>query len=1434
MHKSLPYLSKAICSIAFLITANLTAYSQNEWIKKADFAGAGRMGAVGFSVGNKGYFGLGMGAAYYHDMWEYDPATDTWTQKADYPGSGSNRAISFGIGDKGYVGTGETSDNLSIYYFSDFYQFDPVKNTWTKKSDYPGGAVSHAVGFSIGAVGYVGTGRSQNAVSADFYAYDPNTDKWTKKADFAGGARMSAVGFSIGSLGYLGTGNTLTPSADQIKSDFWCYDPSINQWQRKADFSIGGGPYVGESIKKTVFSTGKVNDQEQANTAPVTDAIGFSTNSKGYVGTGTAGETVAYFSEYDPMANTWTQIADFGSAGTFSGSQNVGLSRSRDNAAGFAIGSTGYVGTGHFGGTFNDFYAYTPCGDKNITAQFDVVADNYKVNFLAKQINNVEYFWNFGDATYDQASDTSRTPLHTYATAGTYKVMLTVYSSCFVDTLSQIITVSGITGIVNNHGANTGVVTANVIGGGFTGISLSRGAHQIVGTNLKLQDDGSYTVNFDLTGQAVGFWDVVAKFPDGRTVTLPSQYTVENLLPGSLNVSLTGDWVVREGFNQLYTLNYSNTGNADANLVPVFIGGLPLGTIIEIKGRAFDVSTIPGNDSLKTILTKVPTTINDTTSQTSFRLILLRRIPANSSGNLTLVFHVPLNIPTEQQRNIICTIGSPLQVNGAGTSLNNHNNIINGNTKKLIEHSSNSSGTLAQCDDEVIQQGVEKTIEKALGSDHDVLGYASCFTGLSEKVYDYFSDDGESDFIDRTSSVYSTVTTASSCTRAAVNTAAAVSLATGNVEIALPAMELSAELMARQEALEKIGPFIDGAVLLDKCAAGPLSKYGLPIIIGNAYDPNQLYGIGDGTAPNYYTNQKNMLHYTANFENKPSANLAAQTVLVIDTLNRASYNLKSFGFTSVTIGDSTFVFKTPVKSFIHDFDFTSLYQVKARVVAVFDTTTGIAKWQFLTIDPLTNQATGKALAGFLPPDKTAPQGQGFVGYQIAPKNGIATNDEIQNKAYITFDNNPVIPTNAWNNTFDFIAPQSNVKALPAVTPDSVINVQWSGTDNLSGVRRYNVFYAVGNGPFQLWLSSTSQTSGNFIGKPDSTYKFYSIAYDKAGNVEVSKFAAEAKTTIKLTNGVLISSFSPKAAETGNVITITGTGFSGATAVSFGGTPASSFTIVSPTTITAVVAAGNSGDISVTTPQATATLSGFSYTFTLPASNFKLGITSATCKGSSDGSVNITAVQNLNYTATVTGNGLNTPYPFTRSTIINNLAAGTYHICMTVAGQPNFSQCYDAVVTEPADLSVYSMINTDNSLTLALSGGSQYNILLNGATYTTSDNSITLPMAEGNNDLTVSTDRLCQGSYKKLINISGKLIPYPDPFGGILNLNLGNNTINNVLVDIHNVADGKLVYSQKYIAQSGVLQLDLTNLDNGVYALHLSMDNFDKVYKIIKK
>ncbi|MBF0550627.1 MAG: IPT/TIG domain-containing protein [Deltaproteobacteria bacterium] len=78
----------------------------------------------------------------------------------------------------------------------------------------------------------------------------------------------------------------------------------------------------------------------------------------------------------------------------------------------------------------------------------------------------------------------------------------------------------------------------------------------------------------------------------------------------------------------------------------------------------------------------------------------------------------------------------------------------------------------------------------------------------------------------------------------------------------------------------------------------------------------------------------------------------------------------------------------------------------------------------------------------------------------------------------------------------------------------------------------------------------------------------------------------------------VSSFTPTSGVSGTDVTITGTNFTGTTAVTFGGVAAQYFEVDSATQITAGVGTGATGTIKVTNPGATATSSGtFTFIFT---------------------------------------------------------------------------------------------------------------------------------------------------------------------------------------------------------------------------------------------
>ena len=196
---------------------NLNIHWESTWTRKKDFPGTGRHEGVAFSANGKGYFGTGFafsGVTFFNDFWEYNQATDDWTRINDFPGLPRAAAVSLMIGGKGYVGTGSDkyrigSTEEDTNHFKDFYSFDPVSGAWTRVADFGGIGRHSAASFVMNNTGYVGTGHWGNDVpasgrqdAADFWEYNPVSNTWTEVQSFPGPTEWGA-GFNIGSKGYV-------------------------------------------------------------------------------------------------------------------------------------------------------------------------------------------------------------------------------------------------------------------------------------------------------------------------------------------------------------------------------------------------------------------------------------------------------------------------------------------------------------------------------------------------------------------------------------------------------------------------------------------------------------------------------------------------------------------------------------------------------------------------------------------------------------------------------------------------------------------------------------------------------------------------------------------------------------------------------------------------------------------------------------------------------------------------------------------------------------------------------------------------------------------------------------------------------------------------------------------------------------------------------
>ena len=315
---------------------------------------------------------------------------------------------------------------------------------------------------------------------------------------------------------------------------------------------------------------------------------------------------------------------------------------------------------------------------------------------------------------------------------------------------------------------------------------------------------------------------------------------------------------------------------------------------------------------------------------------------------------------------------------------------------------------------------------------------------------------------------------------------------------------------------------------------------------------------------------------------------------------------------------------------------------------------------------------------------------------------------------------------------------------------------------------------------------------------------------------------------------VISSFLPRDAIAGVSVLISGSNLGDIQGVSFGGKAAASFTILSPTSLSAVVAPGSaSGNISLTSPGGQAVKEGFTFIYTLPTNNFSISATGLSCRGTMNGIISIKALQTLNYTVTISGNGKNNRYDFSNLLDVKNLSPGLYEVCFTIATERTFKLCFEIIVTEPKDLALYSFINKEeNKLNLKLEGSDTYFVELNGELTKTSLNELQLSLKSGLNKVKVYTDKQCQGIIERSFFVDAVQI-YPNPFDTELNLILGSEYWGTIKVGIMNMG-GKLIYSKDHQPEGGLLKLNLEALAPGPYLLHISSGEHRTVRKILRR
>jgi hypothetical protein len=281
-----------------------------QWTRTAEFPGIERLNAVGFTIGNKFYTGMGirnMEPFQVYDWYEYDAGNDSWRAIAPFPVEGMEALFSFAIQGKGYVAVdsgGELCDPVCVYaQKKELWEYDPRQDSWSfvftleefqqsvtffnyvevfqdraylvdsNSASARGvmefdpvsgslGKVSPYEAYLIHGTSFMKYGKAYfmtGTIGADFdlrmRSLDLASGTWNTLGDFPGEGRRFASGFALGEYGVVTSGQGKEPIDERTSmyvpvGDTWIYDLKSDVWEQIND-TPGEAAY-----HRTVISNG--------------------------------------------------------------------------------------------------------------------------------------------------------------------------------------------------------------------------------------------------------------------------------------------------------------------------------------------------------------------------------------------------------------------------------------------------------------------------------------------------------------------------------------------------------------------------------------------------------------------------------------------------------------------------------------------------------------------------------------------------------------------------------------------------------------------------------------------------------------------------------------------------------------------------------------------------------------------------------------------------------------------------------------------------------------------------------------------------------------------------------------------------------------------------------------------------------------------------
>jgi len=713
-------------------------------------------------------------------------------------------------------------------------------------------------------------------------------------------------------------------------------------------------------------------------------------------------------------------------------------------------------------------------------ANFDIFYTLNTFSFTNQTAFGESYLWDFGDGKKSNLVH----PTYTYEKPGVYDVCLIASNKLGKDTLCKTVYVYGLRELSPQKAGNTGEVTMFLYGAGFdknTKVTLiDKNGNKIIPQRIQHFKLDALKCYFDLRDKPIGTYDVVAELA-GKEYKLENAFTIEQGGKAEPFVTITGRNRVLIGRWQTFELNFGNKGNVDAVGVPlVLIFSESAGLEVEFPELILNQNPMLQSDTnYQKVLKTLPdyfkiNSLFDEPFNGRVYYLYIPSIPANYTGSMKFRFK------SDKDLQIYAWVTEPYFASPLDKRVEWCIRLAMLKALKdgLIDIGLSEAPVLG-CINQIWSNYLEPSLWEA---------------GLPDPDPSYNRPKSWKE------TIYSWGNSALDLTMVLVNCAK-------DFIAPLKAYSIAVQIITLINDIKK--NYLTDKDCREKYKSEPKEQKKINTV--TSLDPNEIVGPAGFNMQNYVSDNIGF-NYAIYFENLKSATAPAQEVVIVDTLDPNVFDFQTFSFGRVTWGGNQIIPLPNLKEFTIDVSLKPKNPNLLRINGSFDTTTGIVRWHFMTLDSAKMDFPEDPMGGFLPPNVNSPEGEGSVSFKINKKNSLVHNTELKNKAVITFDFNQPIETNTYINHLDLIPPTSKLTHIYKISymQPNYYKITGTASDDGSGVAYRTVFASINDGEY--FPLATMNSDEIFVQlEPDSVYKFYSIAVDSVGNFESDKDNFEVST-----------------------------------------------------------------------------------------------------------------------------------------------------------------------------------------------------------------------------------------------------------------------------------------------------------------------------------